>query len=222
MCMTLFQSTVSLQQSLLAKKAAPANYIFLENLLFESEAASAVDCASSCWKRPDCWSFTVTTTSLGTTCRGHAVWMTSANERILTATTSLWHLNLDWLERECSNNRECGVPLSECFAGKCLCSPGYYYSNSKDSCVEGCEEADLQSTFVAYPGYRIHLRNIVCTGMPREDCITVCGQHARVRTCDYLPLGGVLYCCLQPVTKLDFPSDWIVDPTSTSYQRTCV
>ncbi|XP_070178907.1 uncharacterized protein [Littorina saxatilis] len=133
-CLMLFQSTESLQQSLLAKKAVPANYIFLDNLLFESEAASAVDCASSCWKRPDCWSFTVSTTSLGTTCRGHAVWMTSAGERILTATTSLWHMN--WLERACSNNTECGVPLSQCSAGKCLCSPGYYYSNSKDSCFE--------------------------------------------------------------------------------------
>ena len=40
-----------------------------------------------------------------------------------------------WLQTNCSNNTECWRENSECFADQCLCSPGYYYSISSDSCV---------------------------------------------------------------------------------------
>ncbi|KAK7088671.1 hypothetical protein V1264_022565 [Littorina saxatilis] len=134
-CLMLLQFTESVQQMLLEKRAAQENYIFLENLLFESEAGSAIGCARFCWMSPACVMFTVTVTSLGTTCRGHAVVMTSATQGTWTASTSFWITK--WLKRECSSDAECGVPLSECFAGRCLCSPGYYFSNSKRVCVEG-------------------------------------------------------------------------------------
>ncbi|KAK7116868.1 hypothetical protein V1264_002474 [Littorina saxatilis] len=145
----------------LEKRAAQENYIFPENLLFESEAGSAIGCARICWKTPACVMFTVTVTSLGTTCRGHAVVMTSASQGNWTASTSMYITsNLDWLRRECSSDAECGIPLSECFAGRCLCSPGYYFSNSTGFCLKGCAQADLQATVLAYPGYYIPQNNI--------------------------------------------------------------
>ncbi|KAK7088672.1 hypothetical protein V1264_022566 [Littorina saxatilis] len=120
-CLMLLQFTESVQQMLLEKRAAQENYIFLENLLFESQAPSAFGCARFCWKTPACVMFTVTVTSLGTTCRGHAVVVTSESQGNWTASTSMYITsNLDWLERECSSDAECGVPLSECFAGRCL------------------------------------------------------------------------------------------------------
>ncbi|KAK7094254.1 hypothetical protein V1264_007899 [Littorina saxatilis] len=127
----LFKSTQSFLPSVLAKKAAPANYVFLDNLLFESEAASAVDCASSCWKRADCVAFTVTATSFGNRCRGHAVVMTSENRKILTATTSLWH------RKPCQGTVCQHRGTVNRLTCKCNCTPGF----SGDLC-EKCPTKD--------------------------------------------------------------------------------
>lgn len=89
-CLMLVHIIESVKQMVLEKRAAQENYIFPENLLFESEAGSAIGCARICWKTPACVMFTVTVTSLGTTCRGHAVVMTSASQGNWTASTSMY------------------------------------------------------------------------------------------------------------------------------------
>ncbi|KAK7088649.1 hypothetical protein V1264_022548 [Littorina saxatilis] len=223
-CLVLVHIIESVKQMVLKKRAAQENYIFPENLLFESEAGSAIGCARICCKTPACVMFTVTVTSLGTTCRGHTLVMTSASQRNWTASTSMYITsNFEWLERECSSDAECGVPLSECFAGRCLCSPGYYFSNSNGFCLEGCAQADLQTTLLTYPDYFISMYNIDSLVTSKEDCVTVCGQYQQARTCDYVLVDGVWKCCLQAVTKRDVPpAAWGVRETATHYQKTCV
>ena len=44
----------------------------------------------------------------------------------------------DWLYRPCAGNDDCVENNSECYNGRCICTPGYYYSVSSKTCV-ACE-----------------------------------------------------------------------------------
>ena len=43
----------------------------------------------------------------------------------------------DWLEKTCTVDDECKVDNAECYAGRCLCTPGYFYSHSTMTCIPG-------------------------------------------------------------------------------------
>ncbi|KAK7095761.1 hypothetical protein V1264_005127 [Littorina saxatilis] len=46
-----------------------------------------------------------------------------------------------WLEKSCNSDGDCPDGINaKCFEGKCLCTPGYYYSNGQAVCVEGCPD----------------------------------------------------------------------------------
>ncbi|XP_070178964.1 uncharacterized protein [Littorina saxatilis] len=42
----------------------------------------------------------------------------------------------EWLNKPCSAQADCKVKKAECFKGRCLCTPGYNYSISGNTCVE--------------------------------------------------------------------------------------
>ena len=48
---------------------------------------------------------------------------------------TVFHVS-DWPEMACTNNSQCLARNSECFAGTCLCTPGYYYSITSLSCLD--------------------------------------------------------------------------------------
>ncbi|XP_070177742.1 uncharacterized protein [Littorina saxatilis] len=57
-----------------------------------------------------------------------------------------------WLEKSCDSDGDCPDGIhAECWKGKCLCTPGYYYSNGQAVCVEDCHVADQQGEFLVYP-----------------------------------------------------------------------
>ena len=55
----------------------------------------------------------------------------------------------DWLYRPCAENYYCEDGNIECYRGRCLCTPGYYYSVSSKTCV-ACELSTYTS--VAFVG----------------------------------------------------------------------
>ncbi|KAL8563875.1 hypothetical protein ACOMHN_034254 [Nucella lapillus] len=107
-------------------------------LLFETETLSTIQCAVLCMGTPRCTAVTVTSTSTSTSsmCRGHAS-VTSSSASV-SASTVVWSLpHTVWLEKKCSSDAECGEYHRGCFADSCLCTPGYYFSHSLNSCVKG-------------------------------------------------------------------------------------
>ena len=55
----------------------------------------------------------------------------------------------DWLFRPCAEIYDCEEGNIECYKGRCLCTPGYYYSVSSKTCV-ACELSTYTS--VAFVG----------------------------------------------------------------------
>ena len=55
----------------------------------------------------------------------------------------------DWLYRPCAEIYDCEEGNIECHKGRCLCTPGYYYSVSSKTCV-ACELSTYTS--VAFVG----------------------------------------------------------------------
>ena len=49
-----------------------------------------------------------------------------------------------WLGKRCTTNSTCISSNSQCFKGKCLCSPGYYYSEEDRTCIGGKCTAQTQ------------------------------------------------------------------------------
>ena len=49
-----------------------------------------------------------------------------------------------WLGKRCTTNSTCISSNSQCFKGKCLCSPGYYYSEEDRRCIGGKCTAQTQ------------------------------------------------------------------------------
>ncbi|KAL8593773.1 hypothetical protein ACOMHN_059266 [Nucella lapillus] len=210
-------------------------------LLFETETRSTIQCVVLCMGTPACIAVTVTPSSSSSSssspalsmCRGH-VNVTSASASTSTSASAsapvsasvvVWSLpHTEWLEKNCSSDAECGEYHRECFAGSCLCSPGYYFSHSINSCVTGCAKADLQSRLLPYPNRFIHNLNLgTClNGISPEACLAICRQNADARTCDLLDnAAGSYTCCLQGVTRSDISaSEWGVR-AGIHYQKTC-
>jgi len=45
-----------------------------------------------------------------------------------------YYLGSNWLTKACTSNTECSQVNAECFSGQCLCTPGYYFCTSLNSC----------------------------------------------------------------------------------------
>ncbi|KAL8624142.1 hypothetical protein ACOMHN_020192 [Nucella lapillus] len=132
----------------------------------------------------------------------------------------------DWLEKECGRDWECGESHTECYSGLCVCSPGYYYSQSRDSCENSCPEEQLRARTLAYPGCFIRGNNIrkCLDGLTVDDCLQLCSQSPGARTCDYVSWHPGFVCCLQGVTMLGAGAgSWEsgAGSNSTHFQKTC-
>ncbi|KAL8563874.1 hypothetical protein ACOMHN_034253 [Nucella lapillus] len=196
-------------------------------LLFETETLSTIQCAVLCMGTPRCTAVTVTSTPASTSsmCQGHANVISSPASASVSASTEAWSLpHTVWLEKKCSSDAECGEYHSECFAGSCLCTPGYYFSHSLNSCVKDCAKGDLRSRLLAYPNrYILDLNLGPCSVVTSpEACHATCIQNANARTCDTVRLSdGRDNCCLQAVTKLDIPASSWKSGNAVHYQKTC-
>ncbi|KAL8563877.1 hypothetical protein ACOMHN_034256 [Nucella lapillus] len=195
-------------------------------LRFETESRSTIQCAVLCMGTPRCTAVTVTSTPASTSsmCRGHASVTSTSSSASVSASTVVWSLpHTVWLEKKCSSDAECGEYHRESFAGSCLCTPGYYFSHSLNSCMKDCAKADLQPGVLAYPNRYIKDHNLSCMKTTRKACLTFCMHNADARTCDFTHnRNGVYYCCLQPTTKRDISaSEWLIQPSSMHYQKTC-
>ncbi|KAL8624143.1 hypothetical protein ACOMHN_020193 [Nucella lapillus] len=177
------------------------------SLLFETKVSSVIQCAVVCKGTPSCQFLTVGGLSSApvspVVCRGHAGLPAGSNGTVLSDPAhTVWALQeSDWLEKECGKDWECGESHRECYKGSCLCTPGYYYSLSRDSCVPTCPVEELQPRLLAYPGRFISGNNLkkCYKSLTLEDCLARCRATPKARTCD----GWKSYCCLQTVTWLD-------------------
>nr|KAG5693643.1 hypothetical protein BaRGS_017373 [Batillaria attramentaria] len=125
-----------------------------------------------------------------------------------------------WLDEPCSDDGDCIADLSECFEGRCVCQPGFYYSRTKNICLEMCSYTDLQPTFVKYPRRIISSYYIEAFDTTLQECLRSCAANPRCRTVEHQNTGR---CEIQAVTKLDAKdSAWEVADTYNFYQKTCL
>ncbi|KAL8615534.1 hypothetical protein ACOMHN_028197 [Nucella lapillus] len=201
-----------------------AGHIFNISLQFQSDVTSDIDCLRQCVLTSSCVAFTFN--PLAGTCRGHAAVMTSGDLQALE--TKYYERVLDWLNRPCSSNSQCSTTSkAECYAGKCMCTPGYFYSDSKKTCSTECAAADLQSSMLSYTGmdwagfdnmryYRVPLSMPECQSL----CASLSACRAAVHVNSMPP--GHCYVKANNKTCLDRPDRIRFDQTGKSYmQRTC-
>ena len=101
--------------------------------------------------------------------------------RLLHFKLSLYPVSV-WLYKACTDNTQCLARNSECFAGTCLCTPGYYYSNTSLSCL------DSKSTDT-------HVVSVITTPALTSTVLTVSAQLYMSSLLLLLQYSRLLYEC---------------------------
>ncbi|XP_070178882.1 uncharacterized protein [Littorina saxatilis] len=140
----------------------------------------------------------------------------------------------EWLNKPCLAQADCKVKMAECFKGRCLCTPGYYYSISGNTCVEECSPSNLADGFLVY--LDSYLRSDTWfeqySGVCEQQCAERCAAEQRCRT---FVAGGDCYfgyglCELYAITPVEAPEDFVIVSSSNEddedysfafYQRKC-
>ncbi|KAK7483641.1 hypothetical protein BaRGS_00025074 [Batillaria attramentaria] len=194
--------------------------MFTSNLKFSSAAKSVAHCARHCSSMEDCVTFTFTRqTVMYGECRGYFSYMTSLGPTSPSPGSKTFR-NTDWRNKYCAKNPECFALNSECYAGVCLCIPGYYYSEGNNYCVPECEAADLQGNYMMVPDASLYGNNIVSlTGVTVDDCKAACNQNPQCLTFDYKSSDA--RCWLQDETALTDPASLVFGTVYDMYQKHC-
>ncbi|XP_076472118.1 uncharacterized protein LOC143301607 [Babylonia areolata] len=210
--------------------ANSSDLVFKDNLLWNITLKTRIQCAVLCARHTDCVAFTATkVASLNVTCRGHSQDMTSGGH--ILRGSRYYHSQTDgdssppesprsaWLSKACSSDTECSQTDAECFANKCVCTPGYYFSVGQDSCQASC--SDLQQDFVMYPRWYVSFNNMDDAIMTFTQCRTWCTSLANCVTLEYN--FDISKCYVASVTAQDSWSDWkqSIYSNLSYWQRTC-
>ncbi|KAK7111703.1 hypothetical protein V1264_011291 [Littorina saxatilis] len=227
---TLAQSE---RQILAKQQPLLADLTFTDNVLFDEDDATDIRCARLCLESDACNLFTLTETSSlseALSCRGHSSVAKNGAGRVPTPRTRLYTLrsgsSSEFLEKPCSSNADCSTANSECFNEKCLCTPGYYYSQTGDACLASCPTAQMQDTYLFYPASVIRQHNIgddcPVTPLGRGACVEVCSADIRCKNVVFWSHSDV--CCLKDVTPLEAPAAWDanVNVNANTYAKTCL
>ncbi|XP_025085465.1 uncharacterized protein LOC112558921 [Pomacea canaliculata] len=198
------------------------DYISDDELRWTTWTRSVIHCADLCARDVTCLAFTATTvTSRGVECRGHCglgPGSTLGNR----ANTRAYSLQvLTWLDKTCTKDSDCTHPKSVCFAGHCLCSPGFFYSHSRDECLADCTDADLKPLMVSYPGWYIFQHNLNSSVTSWAECVEWCSMDPACRTFEYNFSSST--CFLAHVTALQEASYWRAQDNDdiNHYMKTC-
>ncbi|XP_025085602.1 uncharacterized protein LOC112559001 isoform X2 [Pomacea canaliculata] len=197
--------------------------VYSEHEMWRTVCKSLVQCAQQCFSTPGCSAFTVThVTSSLMTCRGYSMTLDKLQSGVPSPGTRAYDIQeLSWLDKECTTDWECSNPKSVCLAGRCLCSPGYFYSHSARDCWRHCPEEDISLKIVAYPGwYAGNMKLNTSLNMAATSCVQWCRDVTACRGCLYDVTTNS--CFLGDVTA---SVDGVSESTSrygfNYYQKTC-
>ncbi|KAK7111702.1 hypothetical protein V1264_011290 [Littorina saxatilis] len=225
---------LSMEESV-AKQLTPlANLFFTDNQLFNKDDTSVARCAQMCLMSDACKLFTLTENSNSSTtcssrrsslrCRGHSSVARNGAGRTPSPGSRMFILargSSVFLEKPCSSNADCSAANSECFVGKCLCTPGYYYSITGDTCLASCPQAEMQETYVLYPRSVMRQNNLRCPTIPQDQCLKKCGGNKNCKNVVFWTHSSV--CCLKSASALDAPSDWETNVDNAyTYVKNCL
>ncbi|KAK7496376.1 hypothetical protein BaRGS_00012298 [Batillaria attramentaria] len=206
------------------------NLQFSDNVLWTSRDMTKLGCGDRCVRNNACVTFTYSYDGPHmTSCRLHATGMTSVSGNTSAAGTNLYLVTdpwrWDWSGSPCADNMDCPMTNSQCYSGRCLCTPGYFYSQSRFTCSSEC--STLGTSFVDYRLLFIRSNNEEnIANMTIPDCFQRCltATSYTCRTIDYTHDNN--QCNIASVTALDVPeyvhTKCISGCIRTHYQRTCL
>ncbi|KAK7486362.1 hypothetical protein BaRGS_00022410 [Batillaria attramentaria] len=126
----------------------------------------------------------------------------------------------------CTSSDQCPMKHSACINDRCICNPGYFYSETNGGCITDCKKPG--SDYVEYPQSKLVGHTSLTfypLGTEPEDCFNKLLEYgSRFVSFDYR--FGLKACMLQEVTALMVdPADYEII-TATNYvwshfQRTC-
>ncbi|XP_076444005.1 uncharacterized protein LOC143282290 [Babylonia areolata] len=225
-CLTAIRHDVALRH------ADRDDVTFAAGLLWEAQGSSPADCAVTCISDVNCVSFTLSARGASgrRQCRGHSLIADDLGAGVTSQGARLYSLKdravaytaASWHESWCETDTDCGPTNSVCFANKCLCTPGYYYSVGAHSCVLNCSQSQLQSRVVEYPLYFIYGHNSLALKTSFRECVSLCVTSVTCRSLDYRYSSN--QCSTSSLTPLDVPEAWTPsDPANNLnyYQRLC-
>ncbi|XP_070208025.1 uncharacterized protein [Littorina saxatilis] len=140
------------------------------------------------------------------------------------------HYPVDWLETTCASHKDCPNGINAtCFEKKCRCTPGYFYSNGQNACVDrecvvsDCVQSDQLAEFLIYPGSLINRFTLeaIVANITKEECLARCADEPLCPTVEYSEKYG---CFLNTATALQVPADSFLtaDTDYDLYQKRCV
>ncbi|KAK7096563.1 hypothetical protein V1264_005842 [Littorina saxatilis] len=127
-----------------------------------------------------------------------------------------------WLERSCDSDADCPDGINaECFKGKCLCTPGYYYSNGQAVCVDNCPESDQQAEFLTYPDSFLRRNNYFrrLYGTTLVNCLAKCVADTGCIVAGYNFLNN--QCTMYSVSPFSDTNNFGISPNESLYQQRC-
>ncbi|KAK7096169.1 hypothetical protein V1264_005500 [Littorina saxatilis] len=214
--------TSQVRSAVFSRQTGLAGVLFTEHILFSSKEVAKGACASRCLQTARCLSFTFT----GVNCQGHGKMMVFSDVSIteVGAETFAVKEKEEWLQNSCSIDADCSnIANVRCRRNTCVCTPGYFYSESLNQCVTDCAVSSLTPNFILYDhagiiGHNVEEQDYVHVDV--ESCNAACVQYGSCLTTDWN--SDTTKCNLQVVTALTDPGsyqdnevDWLLS------QRNC-
>nr|KAG5711415.1 hypothetical protein BaRGS_025842 [Batillaria attramentaria] len=168
--------------------------VFNISVLFESTVVSRAECSGKCLLHDGCAAFTFITTE-PVTCRGYPTAPLPETESFPFPGAETWYFTYqfeEWRERSCQTDSDCPAVNIKCHKKKCMCLPGFYYSNADNFCVYSCPESDLQPTYMGYGGNAIlHGHQAQRHNTTAQQCMDWCSAVVWCRGVEYWSTQGI-------------------------------
>ncbi|KAK7106855.1 hypothetical protein V1264_014890 [Littorina saxatilis] len=188
---------------------------FSQNVIFEQPAPSAMHCAALCKLQPRCVTFTFDQE----VCRGHTVLVTPITPS--TPAPGARSFTRESVIVACTNHSDCSqLQNNSCFDGTCVCTPGFFYSISSDTCVSECPPAKLAGSYTRYrehgmPGIVEASKNDASP----EECFDFCNNNTDCLSFDFQKSSP--RCMLKYIVATSPGSTFTSSPGYDHYQRQC-
>ncbi|XP_076442997.1 uncharacterized protein LOC143281635 [Babylonia areolata] len=200
---------------------------FTQDVLWERDARSRIECEVMCTAEAQCVMATFTPSAAADaprrgSCRMHRKRQTSVmgQEAAPGARSSALVITDFWIEKPCTYTSDCTEYMAGCFSGQCLCQGGFFFDYYLNACVSSCSWT-LGYTFLEYKGYDLKDHDMYDTAAGEDpvNCLHTCSKDPKCVTMAYTSYSRCYY---KHVTAQDYPESWIKWSPVSFFQKTCI
>ncbi|KAK7096311.1 uncharacterized protein [Littorina saxatilis] len=177
---------------------------FVNNVLWSSNIRTVRECAVLCAADRRCSSFTLLRNASETcqSCLGisddeavgnqaevsviraavfHQVSVRDSADFTTTPETATWAGQTCDIHSDCSQLQA----NTSCFLRTCVCTPGFFYSISSDTCVSECPSGKLAQSYMKYENHSLPGQNDMQLARSLQECFDLCNANPTCLSIDF-------------------------------------